>query len=726
MSRSNLGALQASLTGLGALALAGQVTANVTTCGTGTANSPVVIAADIIAATTWTKANTYDLNGIIHVRPGASLTIEAGTVLASDTDGVLVVCRGAQITVQANTDCPVIMTSKQDRATWTAGNPYTGAWREGANEWGNLTILGRGVLSENVPATNTPTPSSSNVALMEGLTSGDPDHFYGGGDDDDDSGTVKFLQIRFGGQQALSPTVELNGFALGGVGRDTDISYVEVMNNVDDGLEIWGGTVNLKYMSVWNVGDDYFDIDQGWRGKLQFALLVQGYSIDGGAIGGGQADNGLELDGAEACWYQPWTTAQLWNMTVIGQPLAGRDGTNWRDNARVQIKNSIFMDLGRDLVRLGDPGGDGGGYGCLADATNPATATPTWAAWWAMPFNAMPAYPSSDPGATDPTITLATLYGQTFTSGFMCQIANSLFFRNTVGTNPTTGNTGTTGDPAYAEALARGVFTAAMNNAIIPGQNFADNTAAPIQNIVRAAAGPPLSTLQRRVITLDPRPKNAALSTTRRAPQDGFFTSAGYIGAFKPATTGVNEVWLRGWSASATFGIVVTTDPSVGVPTCFGDGSSSGLCGCNNLGGAGEGCAHGFGQGIGAQLTASGNPSTTADTLVLTAHEISNQPGLFFQGNNSIANGKGANFGDGLRCCGGNVVRLQLTDPPGAAALHISGSTNVTISNQGTNPTSLVPGVTRCYQYWYRTPGVWSECGTNFNLSNSVVITWLP
>ena len=42
------------------------------------------------------------------------------------------------------------------------------------------------------------------------------------------------------------------------------------------------------------------------------------------------------------------------------------------------------------------------------------------------------------------------------------------------------------------------------------------------------------------------------------------------------------------------------------------------------------------------------------------------------------------------------------------------------------HPTSLVPGVTRCYQYWYRTPGVWSECGTNFNLSNSVVITWLP
>ena len=63
---------------------------------------------------------------------------------------------------------------------------------------------------------------------------------------------------------------------IGGVGRDTDIDYVEVMNNIDDGIEIWGGAVNLKYINIWNVGDDSFDVDEGWRGKAQFAFALQG------------------------------------------------------------------------------------------------------------------------------------------------------------------------------------------------------------------------------------------------------------------------------------------------------------------------------------------------------------------------------------------------------------------------------------------------------------------
>ena len=60
---------------------------------------------------------------------------------------------------------------------------------------------------------------------------------------------------------------ELNGLSLGGIGRETDIDHVEIMNNVDDGIEIWGGTVNLKYISIWNIGDDSFDIDEGWAAK---------------------------------------------------------------------------------------------------------------------------------------------------------------------------------------------------------------------------------------------------------------------------------------------------------------------------------------------------------------------------------------------------------------------------------------------------------------------------
>jgi hypothetical protein len=80
------------------------------------------------------------------------------------------------------------------------------------------------------------------------------------------------------------------------------------MNNVDDGIEIWGGTVNLKYFSIWNIGDDSFDVDQGWRGKAQFGLIVQGYSLDANQ-GSGVGDNVFETDGAEDSDAQPVTTA---------------------------------------------------------------------------------------------------------------------------------------------------------------------------------------------------------------------------------------------------------------------------------------------------------------------------------------------------------------------------------------------------------------------------------
>jgi hypothetical protein len=117
---------------------------------------------------------------------------------------------------------------------------------------------------------------------MEGLVAdfpGDPKVLYGGGDDDDDSGSIQYLSIRYGGR-VVGLNNELNGLSLGGIGRGTDISFVEVMNNVDDGIEIWGGTFNLKNFIITNIGDDGLDIDQGFRGKIQFGLITQGYSLD--------------------------------------------------------------------------------------------------------------------------------------------------------------------------------------------------------------------------------------------------------------------------------------------------------------------------------------------------------------------------------------------------------------------------------------------------------------
>ena len=103
--------------------------------------------------------------------------------------------------------------------------------------------MGRGFISENDAVGNIPTCNANNQAQMEGLVAdfpGDTKVLYGGGDDDDDSGSISYMSTRFGGK-VIALNNELNGISLGGIGCGIDISYVEVMNNVDDGIEIWGG-----------------------------------------------------------------------------------------------------------------------------------------------------------------------------------------------------------------------------------------------------------------------------------------------------------------------------------------------------------------------------------------------------------------------------------------------------------------------------------------------------
>ena len=250
----------------------------------------VLVTSDIATSTTWTANNVYNLQDQIYVLPGATLTIEAGTPSTANLGGSLAVCRGAQINVLGTASAPVIMTSDADDLT---------TWREVCNEWGNLTIMGNAYISENATVGNTPFPSASNVAAMEGLVAsfpGDPNVLYGGGDDDDDSGSISYLSVRYGGK-VIGLGNELNGISLGGIGRGTDISHVEVLNNVDDGIEIWGGTFNMRNFSIWN-GDDSLDIDQGFRGRAQYGLIVQGFSTDA-PQGSGVGDNACEIDGAE-------------------------------------------------------------------------------------------------------------------------------------------------------------------------------------------------------------------------------------------------------------------------------------------------------------------------------------------------------------------------------------------------------------------------------------------
>jgi len=160
--------------------------------------------------------------------------------------------------------------------------------------------------------------------------------------------------------------------------------------------------------------------------------------------------------------------------------------------------------------------------------------------------------------------------------------------------------------------------------------------------------------------------------------------------------------------------------PAPGATYCYGDGATACPCGNNNDGsleGGEAGCANGFSPG-GASLTGAGSASVSAGDLVLHSMGLDpGKPGLYFQGNNQVANGLGSIFGDGFRCAGGNVVRLEIV----TADLFGDSNTSVTIGAAG----GVMVGDVRRYQLWYRNP-LTSACSTGFNLTNGYEVVWQP
>lgn len=157
-------------------------------------------------------------------------------------------------------------------------------------------------------------------------------------------------------------------------------------------------------------------------------------------------------------------------------------------------------------------------------------------------------------------------------------------------------------------------------------------------------------------------------------------------------------------------------------PFCFGDGSGT-ACPCANAGVAGRGCASSLNPN-GAQLVASGTPSVSNDTFLLTGTGMPASPGLYFQGTVGVAGGAGNAFGDGLRCAGGTVIRLGIVQAPAGSSTYPSGAVppnNTPISVQGL----VSPGYAREYQLWYRDSGAFCTPSV-FNLTNAIHVTWAP
>jgi len=175
---------------------------------------------------------------------------------------------------------------------------------------------------------------------------------YGGDNDEDNSGTLRFVSIRYGGF-VLSPNNEINGLTCGAVGRGTSFEFIEVVNNADDDIEHFGGSVDMKYVAGLFGGDDGIDLDQGYRGRIQFAFQIQNNTSGTSRNPANIGDCLGEWDGPEApVTGRPYTVHTLFNFTGIGTGNAASagKGINYKDNSGGKVFNSIFADAKSGLT----------------------------------------------------------------------------------------------------------------------------------------------------------------------------------------------------------------------------------------------------------------------------------------------------------------------------------------------------------------------------------------
>lgn len=251
--------------------------------------SVVVVESNITENTTWETGKCYVLAGRITVEAGATLTIQPGVIVkgqagAAANATALLVARDATLNAEGTAQLPIIFTSVADEITpeMVANGDYASPNLDPTVNglWGGVIILGNAPIS----AQNENDQDVSEINI-EGIPTTDPNGLYGGDDPDDSSGTISYISIRHGGTN-IGAGNEINGLTLGGVGSGTTISNVEVVANQDDGVEWFGGTVDVSNVLVWNSGDDGLDTDQAWNGTCSNYLVVtprggSGFELDG-------------------------------------------------------------------------------------------------------------------------------------------------------------------------------------------------------------------------------------------------------------------------------------------------------------------------------------------------------------------------------------------------------------------------------------------------------------
>lgn len=273
-----------------------------------------VLDSDITENVTLETGKTYTLNGGVHVKSGATLTIQPGVTIVAQHDETvdyILIEQGAKIDAQGTAAQPIVMTSEKKEA----------------GAWGGLHICGY---------------AHTNNGSGKSEIGNAP---YGGSNDADNSGTLKYIRLEYTGY-AFDEEHEANGVSFYGVGNGTTVEHLQAYQGSDDGFEFFGGSVNIKYMVVTSCSDDSFDWTEGWNGKAQFLVAYQegesslGYACDCLM----ECDNNGTNNAAT-----PVAHPTIANATLIGNG-GDAQGVRLRAGTQVELYNTIITGKGKPLT----------------------------------------------------------------------------------------------------------------------------------------------------------------------------------------------------------------------------------------------------------------------------------------------------------------------------------------------------------------------------------------
>jgi len=306
----------------------------------------------LAANTILTCDKLYILDRKIYVPANGTLTILPGVVVKAQYLGefnsaALIVPRDAKIYANGSECCPIIFTSVEDGLDGS----YPIYTKE---RWGGIIVLGR---AQNTVGQGEFNPEngafviggsgSAGIGFIEGVPASDARNVYGAAlalgesfNNNDNSGSLSYVSIRHGGSE-LGLNNEINGLTLGSVGRGTTLRNIEIVANGDDGIEFFGGTVDLKYARILYCEDDYLDWDQGYTGRIQHVIAVKRPNTAPGAVRLG--DHGIEADGDDGTGFvRGWLSRPIVsNCTFIGNANSGDMGFELKERTKGEIYNSI-------------------------------------------------------------------------------------------------------------------------------------------------------------------------------------------------------------------------------------------------------------------------------------------------------------------------------------------------------------------------------------------------